>query len=195
MGFDHKVYLNRFLLEFTAGIFSNDSVAKVTRVTNEGPHYQIIGVHHLTPDENRGNHHLYISVVDSTGKRNQELVEWGWVGQTPQQIVRPVVLDKPPNEPDGNIGMGQGQIVWAKVLGKLSDTISNCTTLLPDEGPNNWNSIGHHSYYVVFMWNEGTTVPPEPSSDEIARLKAELLTCQTKYNKLVEEIKKLIGEN
>jgi hypothetical protein len=158
--FNHQFYLSKFIADYNAGRFSNNSVATVERTAASGPHYRVIGIHHLTGNENRGNHNLYLDVVDSTGKRRPERVEWGWQGQRPNEKANPVILDKPPYEPGGNISIGKGQIVWAQVLGQPSDRVSGVTTILPDEGPH--NTIGHHSHYVVFMWVEGEAPGPEP---------------------------------
>lgn len=188
MAFDYRAYLNQFLANYKVGTFTNDSVAKVTRTTETSDFYQLIGIHHLTGDENRGNHNLYMSVVDVSGKRINEKIEWGWEGQKPTEHVNPVVLDKPLNEPDGNISIGKGQIVWADVLGKNSDTISGVTTLLPDEGP--FNTIGHHSYYCAWVWNEGTPVPPAPPPADCTEL-------QHKYDKAIADllaIKEIVKE-
>lgn len=164
---NHRNYLNTFLSEYKHQLFSNNSVLRVERANP--PCYQIIGIHKLSPDENDGKHHLYMDVVNQQGKRIPEKVQWGWMGQREDEIANPVVLDKPLNEPSGNISLGGFQVVWAKVLGKVSDTVSNVTTGLPDEGPG--NTWGHHSYYVVWVWVQSTPpVPPviEPPGDRYA---------------------------
>ena len=105
-------------------------------------------------------------MIDSNGKRLNEEIEWGWEGQKPNQITRPVKLDKPINEPAGNISLDWGQVVWARVKGKSSDKVIGITTNLPDEGPEHWNTIGHFSYFVVWMYYEGRVIAPPVIPDD-----------------------------
>jgi murein DD-endopeptidase MepM/ murein hydrolase activator NlpD len=121
--------------------------------------WRVIGVHHLTPDENRGNHVVYVDVVDEAGHplRSADLqVKWGWAGQRPDEPAPPKPLDKPSSEPATNVEMYSGQQLWIELTGEglPSDTVRNLHTKHADEpGPNGetWNSIGHHSFYVLFQ--------------------------------------------
>ena len=156
--FNQKNYIDVFLANYKNHLFTNNSVLRIERELKM-PCYQVIGIHKLTPEQNAGKHNLYLDVIDINGKRIPERIEWGWLGQRQNEIANPVILDKPASEPSGNISLGGFQIVWARVLGKPSDTVSNVTTGLPDEGPG--NTWGHHSYYVAFLWVE-TGIPVVP---------------------------------
>jgi hypothetical protein len=129
-----------------------------------GTMYRCIGVHHLTPDENMGNHNIYVDVLDESGKRvKNAVVNWNWVGQKASEQSPPVVLDKPASEPGGNIALGAGQIVTVWVSGGTSDVIANLRTDHPDEGAG--NTRYHHSFYVV--WQRGKAPgPPQPPTPE-----------------------------
>lgn len=166
--FNHQQYLDVFLSDYLVGKFTNDSVAKVHRFESY-PCFRIIGVHHLTGEENRSKRNLFMCVVNSNGRRLNEKISWGWEGQRPDEKPNPVVLDKPTNEPGGNISIDWGQKIWAEVLGKQSDKIYNVTTQLPDDGP--WNTLGHHSYFCVWMLTGGDSTPPpiEPPGKEYER--------------------------
>lgn len=194
--FNHQQYLHKFLADYNAGQFHNNSAAQIERFPGNEAHYHLIGIHHLTPEENRSKHNLYLDVIDPSGKRLPERIEWGWSGQRQNETANPVLLDKPANEPSGNISIGGFQIVWAKVLGKPSDRIWGVTTGLPDEGPNQWNTWGHHSYYCVFMWTEGIkvpplpTVPPVPSEEDAYQKGLEVGRAEMK-DWIIREIKKL----
>ena len=39
------------------------------QVTPGAPYWRLIGIHHLTPDENRARHSVYVDVVDEAGAR------------------------------------------------------------------------------------------------------------------------------
>ncbi len=126
-------------------------------------YWRVIGVHHLLPRENFGNHHVYIEALDEQGKRIQNPLIWAgwtWRNRQPHERADPVGLDKPSNEPAGNITMHFGQIVsvWINGQGRdardKSDIVENLHTTHPDEPlPDGalLNSLGHHSFYVVFQ--------------------------------------------
>jgi murein DD-endopeptidase MepM/ murein hydrolase activator NlpD len=123
------------------------------------PQWRLIGVHHLTPDENRGGHSVYVDVVDETGKalRDPSLqLRWGWEGQRAGEASPPKRFDKPANEPGANVELYLGQLLWVEVEGGglPSDRVANLHSKHADErGPQGelWNSIGHHSFYLVFQ--------------------------------------------
>ena len=68
----------------------------------------------------------------------------------------PRAFDKPDNEPAANVEMYGGQIVWVELGGDdvPSERVAGMHTAHADEpgpGGENWNSYGHHSFYVVFQ--------------------------------------------
>ncbi len=156
-------FLNRPLLQTPAQILGNAQaydvgLAPVAAAPGQQC-WQVIGVYHLAPEENRGNHVVYVDVVDETGHRVRDpnlCLAWGWEGQRADEVVQPRRFDKPDNEPATNVEMYSGQNVWIRVEGDgiASDTVSNLHTKHADEpGPHGetWNSIGHHSFYVLFQ--------------------------------------------
>lgn len=136
----------------------------VTVLRHDSPSWRVIGIHHLTPSENRGKRNLFIDVLDKNGRRVEgAVVHWVWEGMRPEQRPGPLVLNKRPNE-IADIAMGSGQKVkiW---IDDDSDLAGLFHTGHPDEhGPNGevWNSIGHHSFLCVFQETGGTTLPPKP---------------------------------
>lgn len=193
MAFNYLSYLDKFLSDYKAGIFTNNSVAGVRRVAQIGPHYQLIGIHHLTGNENRSGHQLYMSVVDVAGKRLVERIEWGWTGQRPAEKSPPIVLDKPPSEPQGDLPIFAGQVIWGNILGKASDVITDVTTILPDEiepGGEKWNTIGHHSHYCAWIWNDGE-IPPPPPPPDCDEVRQQLATVTLRYNALLAGVRAL----
>lgn len=136
--------------------------------------WRVLGVHHLTPAENRGNRHVFVDIVDETGARVQEpnlRLAWGWEGQRADEQANPRAFDKQGNEPNTNVDVYSGQRLWIEVSGDglASDRVYNMHTNHPDEpGPNGetWNSIGHHSFYVLFQRTRATVAPVEPEPTE-----------------------------
>lgn len=145
---------------------------KAAAVATNQKYYRFIGVHHLTPPENVGKHNIFITVLRWDQQRERPFyVGWTWEGRRPSEAAPPVNLDKPNNEPAGNISVGGGQIVRLWPLGRtpesnvIRDEVFNLHTLHPDEpGPRgeNWNSVGHHSFYCLFKEEIG---PPNPNPD------------------------------
>jgi hypothetical protein len=169
MSFNHQQYNNGFLtgdpavLARTQNAQDNYNVRLVEAEVAEGETYwKVIGIHHLLPEENRGNHHVYLEALDENGQRIRPMAwaDFTWEGRRPDEQAGPVQMDKPDSEPAGNIALHDGQkvTVWMRGLqrdaGDKSDRVENLDIVHPDEpGPSGelWNSIGHHSFYVVFQ--------------------------------------------
>jgi len=128
--------------------------------------YRCIGVHHLTPDENAGNHHVYLDVLDERGQRiPQAKIEWTWQGRKLTEPAPPVTIDKPDHEPGTNIAVNWGQTISVCIQDETSDTVSNLHTRHPDESSpdaENGNTRGHHSFYVVFQRHSANGPPTPP---------------------------------
>ena len=115
-----------------------------------GAEYRCIGVHHLTPEENKGGAFVFLSVLDESGQRIPGAkVGWTWEGK-PLPALN-VWLDKGENEPPGHIGLSAGMVVsvWKGdiVNGLRCDHQA-------DEEP--------QSFYVVFQRVATTPQPPGP---------------------------------
>lgn len=130
------------------------------------PYYRCICVKHLMPEQNRSRHAVFVRVNDEYGNRIYDpslRIGWTWEGRHPNQGAPPAKLDKP----DGILEMGHGNIdlyngmvvsCWIESADQsqvtVSDTVTGIHTNHPDEraaGGEIWNSIGHHSFLVVFQ--------------------------------------------
>lgn len=132
---------------------------QLASVSSEQRYWRVLGVYHLTPEENQGKHAVYVDVVDEAGNRVRDpnlRLHWGWEGQRPDEQVNPKAFDKPDSEPATNLDLYKGQHLWVQIEGDglPSDRVCNCHTSHTDEpGPHGetWNSFGHHSFYVLFQ--------------------------------------------
>jgi hypothetical protein len=178
VGFDFSRYNRDYLAHAHAGTNGssqgrNDAERYEVRIVpaqvEPGQLYwRAIGVRHLEPAENTGKHNLYAELLDEEGKRvrdaNVQLAR-GWEGQRPDEKSPLVRFDKGENEPATNVPIDRNQKLWVAVASDLpSDRVENLHTKHADEpGPNGelWNSIGHHSFYVVFQRTRsaGSTPP------------------------------------
>lgn len=113
-------------------------------------YWQAGRVHHLTPQENGGNHHLYLDVEDPAGSRvNGARLRVTWDGG--EQIV---TVDKPAGEPGANFPMWKWQVCAVECLGLPgqelpSDRVTGLHTGHPDEAPG--NTLFHHSFRITFV--------------------------------------------
>jgi hypothetical protein len=121
-------------------------------------YWQAVRVHHLTPAENGGNHHLYLDILDPAtapdpgslgGRVYGARARITWEGG--EQIV---TIDKPLNEPGTNLPLWKGQVCDVIALGLPgvelpSDRVTGMHTGHPDEGTG--NTLFHHSFSVTYL--------------------------------------------
>ncbi len=137
-------------------------------------YWRLIGVHHLLPEENASKHNIYVDALDEQGNRVRNPIAWAgwtWEGRRPNERADPVALDKPDNETAGDIAIhfGQKASIWIKGLNRdgndKSDRVENLHTAHPDEplpDGRKLNTLGHHSFYLVFQrTRKQTQAPPE----------------------------------
>lgn len=123
-------------------------------------YWRVVRVHHLTPDENHGNHHVYLDALDEAGQRlfgAQARITWSGGEQV-------VTIDKPANEPGTNFPMWKWQVVAVEMQGLPSDKVTNLHTGHPDEPPGTGNTLFHHSFQVDFKRTLKSTPPPPQHS-------------------------------
>jgi hypothetical protein len=166
MTFKHTDYITRFL----ANPGYNDAAPYGVSITPvkvaEGQVYwRCIGVHHLTGSENGGKNNIFLDALDEQGRRigpPWPLVDWKWEGMQDREKPGLVVLDKPPSEPGGNIGLHAAQVAAVWVAGRTSEEVTGLQTAGVEgikEEPGNHRY--HHSFYVVFQRTvKGATLPP-----------------------------------
>jgi hypothetical protein len=165
MAFTHQNYNSQFLqasgLANTAEQYGIRIVG--AEVAPGESYWKAIGVHHLLPDENRSNHHVYFEVLDENSQRitNPTMwIGWTWEGRRPEEPANPAPVDKPAAEPGSNIAVFKGQTISVWVNGASrdatdkSDRVENIHTNHADEPlPDGalLNTIGHHSFYIIFQ--------------------------------------------
>jgi len=158
--FDFGSYVKRYL----GSPGRNDADRLGVRVS-QGADVECIGVHVLTGDENWGKRNVYLAVLDANGERiPNAVVEWMWEGREEPPLR--VVLDKPENEPPGNIALEADMTVSCWLPDCNSARVSGLHTRHTDEPPG--NTYGHWSYFVVFrMRGSGVPMPVPPIEEPI----------------------------
>ena len=110
-------------------------------------YWRAVLVHHLTPDENHTNHHLFLDALDEQGDRisgARGRVTW----EGGEQVV---TVDKPADEPGTNFPMWKWQVCAVEMLDLPSDRVTGIHTGHPDEPPGIGNTLFHHSFAVHFQ--------------------------------------------
>ena len=153
-GFDFQALNRKYLAQP-----SNDAAhygASIMR-TRAMDCWRCIGVYHLTPEENRGRHNVFIECLDESGNRLRwPIVIWAWTLDGPIQQKH---LDKPANEPAADIPIDKNATVTMWVADSMdSDSVGNLHARHADEAPG--NTWGHVSFYVVFQRQAGAIVTP-----------------------------------
>ena len=96
------IKLNQQFLE-RQGDFDDVARYNVEVTAIGGTQYEVIGIHHLTPEQNHGMHNVFFDVLDEDGSRiHGARVGYAWLGMRPEETPRPVYCDKPANEPGYN---------------------------------------------------------------------------------------------
>ncbi len=144
-------------------------VAIVPATVTPGEWYwQVVRVHHLTPAENGGNHHVYLDILDPALAQEANLqgarafgacARVTWDGG--EQLV---TVDKPLDEPGANFPMWKWQICAVEALGLPgqelpSDRVTGLQTGHPDEAPG--NTLFHHSFNVTFVKAQAAAILAE----------------------------------
>jgi hypothetical protein len=164
MGLDIAYYNGRFITAYPPVTLPDPKYeVRLARYQGGTMVFRCIGVHHLLSAENNGNHNIFLDVLDKNGERiNGAEIAWGWEGMRDDEIPRPAIVDKPANEAGTNISLVWGQKAFVSVKAGHSDMVSNLHIMHPDESPG--NTLGHHSFYVVFLLtDEIDPAPPEPT--------------------------------
>lgn len=108
-------------------------------------YWKVVRVHHLTPGENGGRHHIYIDALDEQGQRAFNTpIKVNWVGDS-----HTIRIEKPLPEAGTNEPMWKWQVYSVRVAGQPSDRVENLRTDHPDEAPG--NTLFHHSFLVTFQ--------------------------------------------
>lgn len=109
-------------------------------------YWKVTKVHHLTPKENEGKHHIFVDILDEEGKRiygAKVKVTWQGGGEALATV------DKPLNEPGTNFPLWKHQVCNLEVIGLPSERVMGLHTKHPDEAPG--NTLFHHSFMVIFQ--------------------------------------------
>jgi hypothetical protein len=149
-----------------AGAPVNDAESYGARIepatVTPGAWYWRVGcVHHLTPTENGGNHHIYLDVWDGNPADSSP----GRVYGARIKINLPdgeqwVTIDKPLGVPGTNFPLWKWQVASTQAVGLPgqelpAERVTGLSTAHPDEAAG--NTLFHHSFHVVYYRAQAPT--------------------------------------
>lgn len=147
--FNFQTYNDLFLAAETKPLnMAHDYGVEVLTIpgVNNG-NWQVLGVHKLTGGENQAKHHLYVDVLNGEGERIKgakvRLLYSG--GHRVEERIH-----KPAHEPGLNFPLQVDHTYSVAMADGPTEMVTNIHTRHPDSDQG--NTIGHHSYYVVFQW-------------------------------------------
>lgn len=155
-----------------AGMISLDDPPYYAAIQSpQKPIWRVLGIHHLSPDENRGNHHIYVEMLcanDPPTREGFRAIHWTWIGRQLNEPAPDAFAGQKPLNELVNIPLNLGMIVSVWTNG--SEIAVNFSSNHPDEGDG--NTIGHHSFFVCFeeIDPDEPDEPPPPPGPETADL-------------------------
>lgn len=148
--------------------------AKIEPTQATGRVWRAVEVRHLSPDENRGGHAVYVHTVDEAGRRVRDVRIAYTRGNGKIEAAPLDKGDGPLEKGHGVVDIYKDDTIALSIIGAGDggDIVSGIHSRHPDEpGPNgeNWNSWGHHSFYVKFQLSSGAPVvePPPVVKSEV----------------------------
>lgn len=141
------------------GIAYNDAANYNVIVQLDNSNWKVIGIHHLLPDENNGNHNVYVEVLCKQNERNnQKVIHWTWKGRRSDEAAPDIWAGQKPSNELVNIPLNLGMIV--SVWPHLGEKVLGLSSNHSDEAVG--NTIGHHSFFVCFQEIDGDISFPDP---------------------------------
>src|SRR5437588_4817457 len=108
-------------------------------VASGAKYWKIVDAYHLSGQQNRGNHNLFVDVLNADGTRRNGAHCNLFFGEHSNVLT----VDKPANEPGTNAPMFRGNFYDIEGADLPSDKAIHFNTEWPDEEEGNTN--GHHS--------------------------------------------------
>ncbi len=134
---------------------SNDAESFDIQVqTFENSIWKVIGVHHLSPAENKSMHHLYVDILDKHGRKYATDVWLRFQAEGQEPFIQKA---SSVNRPAGTFPLMGFTAIAISIAGTslnsvdASEQVMNIHTGHPDDGNDSGNSFAHHSFFVVFM--------------------------------------------
>lgn len=161
--FDFEDWIEKFQGEYSqTGVAFNDAEGYGITIELSSSNWKVIGIHHLSPDENNGNHNVFVEVLCKQNDREAfKAIHWTWQGKQNHEAAPDVFAGQKPLNELVDIPLNLGMIV--SVWPHLGERVVGLSSDHPDEASG--NTIGHHSFFVCFQEIENGIITPEPEPE------------------------------
>ena len=130
-------------------------------------YWRVVRVHHLTPEENQGRHHILVEVLDEKGQRVPG-IQVRVCTEEQERTLRTRVDER---YPAVEIAMDKWSVYDVEIANAISDRVVGLSAAHPDEGKG--NPAFHHSFLVVWQRAIAPKAPsPEPALESRERATA-----------------------
>ncbi len=128
----------------------NDATAygvlvKPAAVSPGQAYWRVVRVHHLTPEENRGRHHIFVEVLDEAGHRVTD-ARVRFLSEAGERVVG---VQPDPRRPAVAFPMDRWQVYDVEMEGLPSDRVIGLTAAHPEEAAG--NPQFRHSFLLVWQ--------------------------------------------
>lgn len=162
--FDFQAWIKVFEVYFREnGTAYNDAADYGVRIDSfPNRTWRVLGIHHLTPEENRGLHNVYVEMLCRQNEREAfRAIHWTWQGRQLHEAAPDVFAGEKPLHELVDIPINLGMVVDVWTNG--GEVAAGFSSDHPDERPG--NTIGHHSYFVCFQEIGGEDEIEDPPGD------------------------------
>lgn len=160
----------KYIRQFQANPGYNDAARYGVQILHSAApvwgerYFAVIGVHHLSGEENHGQHHAFCEVLDEAGKR----IEGARINILTDGRPRgSMVIDKGDNEPGTNTQMHFEDTLTLYLAGDIpGEKVTGLHTRHEDEEQG--TTRGHHSFLVIWQLKRVGSGPPpvDPPEEE-----------------------------
>lgn len=181
----------------------NQTYIDVPGVTITGQHvlYEVALAHHLSASENEGGRGVYVDLVDAEGHLLRGLplrIGWTWEGRRADEAAPSYAMDKPANEPAGNVPlfMDAKTAVWLETVDgrPVSERVQWLSSKIQDGVTG--NTMGHNSFYIIFRERNPNAKPVDPTPVDPVTPAPAVTELQALVNTIdanVQALKRLVG--
>lgn len=135
---------------------------EITIQKPQNPIRRVLGIHHLSPDENRGNHNVYVEMLCKQDERDGfQAIHWTWIGRQLNQPARDIFAGQKPHNELVDLPLNLGMILSVWTNG--GEIVQGLSSNYPDEMDG--NTIGHHSFFVCFQEIDFDEPDPDPEPE------------------------------
>lgn len=164
-------------------------------------YYKLVAVYHLSPEENKGKHVIFIDILDENNEwiqdRSNLSIDWGWFGQNESENAPNRPFEKRPPEFGAQVDLSKGAVTWVRVDDVTGIPSESVYGLHSDfENRPQWNTWGHNSFIVLFKLVKQSVDPVDPDEpidihtliDQLNSILNDIAIIEEKIKRIVDSL-------